>query len=71
MEDWNIGHKPNGGASSDRDCRRLCSICKSTDVTPHVIGLDIRYWGVGVGVRSDVDIFTTDSAGVDKFEEAV
>lgn len=71
MEDWNIGHEPNGGTSSDRDCRRLGSICKRADVTPHVTGFDVRDWGVGVGVCSDVDIFTSDTAAADELEEAV
>lgn len=71
MEDRNIGYESNGGTSSDRDCRRLGSICKCADITSHVIGFNVRDWGVGVGVCSNVDIFTSDSATADELEEAV
>lgn len=71
MENRNVGLESNGGTSSDGSCRRLGSICKRADVTPHVSGSDIRDRGVGVGVCPDVDIFTTDGASVHELKEAV
>lgn len=71
MEDRNISHESNGRTSSDSGCRRLGSVCKRADVAPHVIGLDVRDGGIGVGIGPDVDIFATDSTAVDEFKEAV
>lgn len=71
VEDRNIGHKSDSRTSSDGGCRRLGSVCKRADIAPHVIGLDVRDGGIGVGICPDVDIFTADSTAVDEFEEAV
>lgn len=71
VEDRNIGLKTDGRPGGHGDGRGGGCRSETADIAAHVIRGHIHYGRVGVGVRTDTDVFGTDSSGIDELEEPV